>query len=238
MSRDSERKPYNEEQEHREFDEHSLPPRSDYHAHKKTKTKFKFKVPGIRVLALIFVLVPLLTFGIYNAITKSQDNNFEEIEDKNSESVNVEDSTSNIVTPFVVTPETEGEKKSKNETKDKKVEDKTANHKSIASVTEASITNTEQTDLHDKDKALTEIDPTNDPNKKETEKKEQPKKQETTDDASERIVKHTVQPKETLYRISMQYFHSQEGMDKIRQWNGIQGNDIQVGQVLTIHLQK
>ncbi|MGG3738020.1 LysM peptidoglycan-binding domain-containing protein [Aeribacillus pallidus] len=50
------------------------------------------------------------------------------------------------------------------------------------------------------------------------------------------IVYHTVQPEETLYRISMNYFHSKEGIDIIKRWNGLNDNEIKVGQVLQIPL--
>ena len=53
-----------------------------------------------------------------------------------------------------------------------------------------------------------------------------------------RIVYHTVQPKETLYHIAMEYYHSQAGMNIIRQANHIQGDNINAGQVLKIPLNK
>lgn len=45
---------------------------------------------------------------------------------------------------------------------------------------------------------------------------------------------HIVQPGETLYRISVKYYQSQEGIDKIRNANGITENEIKVGQKLII----
>ncbi|WP_265605797.1 LysM peptidoglycan-binding domain-containing protein [Bacillus velezensis] len=51
-----------------------------------------------------------------------------------------------------------------------------------------------------------------------------------------RTVQHTVQPKETLYRISMKYYKSRAGEEKIRSYNGLNGNDVYTGQVLNIPL--
>ncbi|WNP87212.1 LysM peptidoglycan-binding domain-containing protein [Bacillus velezensis] len=51
-----------------------------------------------------------------------------------------------------------------------------------------------------------------------------------------RTVQHIVQPKETLYRISMKYYKSRAGEEKIRDYNGLNGNDVYTGQVLNIPL--
>ncbi len=45
---------------------------------------------------------------------------------------------------------------------------------------------------------------------------------------------HTVQPGETLFRIAMNYYQSSDGVEKIRQANGLSGNDISSGQRLKI----
>ena len=45
---------------------------------------------------------------------------------------------------------------------------------------------------------------------------------------------HKVAPGETLYRISMNYYKSDSGVDKIRQANGLSSNNIMVGQKLII----
>lgn len=59
--------------------------------------------------------------------------------------------------------------------------------------------------------------------------KEQPK-------SGGKVVYHTVKPQETVFRISMMYYKSQDGIEKIRQANGLSGNDIRAGQVLKIPL--
>ncbi|MDT9024703.1 LysM peptidoglycan-binding domain-containing protein [Rossellomorea yichunensis] len=51
-----------------------------------------------------------------------------------------------------------------------------------------------------------------------------------------KIVYHTVAPKETLFRIAMKYYNSQSGVERIKEWNNIQNNEIQTGQVLEIPL--
>ncbi|REB09879.1 LysM peptidoglycan-binding domain-containing protein [Sporosarcina sp. BI001-red] len=45
---------------------------------------------------------------------------------------------------------------------------------------------------------------------------------------------HTVQPNETLYRISVNYYGSGSGVEKIKAANGLSSNSISVGQTLVI----
>ncbi len=56
------------------------------------------------------------------------------------------------------------------------------------------------------------------------------------DTEAKRIVQHTVQKKETLYRISMKYYKSRSGEEKIRAYNHLNGNDVYTGQILDIPL--
>ncbi|EIJ78713.1 LysM repeat protein [Bacillus methanolicus PB1] len=58
------------------------------------------------------------------------------------------------------------------------------------------------------------------------------------DSGPKTIIYHTVQPNETLFRIAIKYYNSKAGIDIIRDANGIQGNEIQAGQVLEIPLEK
>ena len=64
----------------------------------------------------------------------------------------------------------------------------------------------------------------------------------TRDKSNESItantVYHTVQPGETIYRISIKYYKSKSGIDTIKSANNLTSNEIRVGQVLTIPLNK
>ncbi|TKH07192.1 LysM peptidoglycan-binding domain-containing protein [Peribacillus simplex] len=59
-----------------------------------------------------------------------------------------------------------------------------------------------------------------------------------TDKEGYKVVLHTVQGQETLFRISMNYYKSQEGIALIKEWNGLNGNEISQGQVLKIPIKK
>jgi hypothetical protein len=53
-----------------------------------------------------------------------------------------------------------------------------------------------------------------------------------------KTVTHTVQPNETLADISIQYYGTKDGIERIKLANHLEGNDIQAGQVLKIPLKK
>jgi LysM repeat protein len=52
------------------------------------------------------------------------------------------------------------------------------------------------------------------------------------------VIYHTVKSGENLYRISLKYYHSKAGEDSIRKANNLKGNEIYLGQVLKIPLNK
>ncbi len=54
----------------------------------------------------------------------------------------------------------------------------------------------------------------------------------------EKIIYHTVQPQETLYRIAMNYYHSKAGVEIIQKANHLNGVQISTGQVLKIPLKQ
>jgi LysM repeat protein len=62
-------------------------------------------------------------------------------------------------------------------------------------------------------------------------------KNSSTKDSSN-VIYHTVKKGENLYRISLKYYHSKAGEDIIRKANNLKGNEIYLGQVLEIPLNK
>lgn len=68
----------------------------------------------------------------------------------------------------------------------------------------------------------------------EAQSEEEKEADEQSTEADGTVVYHTVKPGETLFRIAMNYYQSQDGIDKIRQANGLGSNEISVGQTLKI----
>ncbi|HZG73870.1 MAG TPA: LysM peptidoglycan-binding domain-containing protein [Chondromyces sp.] len=70
----------------------------------------------------------------------------------------------------------------------------------------------------------------------EPEQKQEPEPEPDPVEPSGKVVYHTVKPQETVFRIAMNYYQSQEGIAIIREANNLNGNEIHTGQVLKIPL--
>lgn len=189
-----------------------LPPRSDLHRNKKKKTKWKLKYPVIRLLVLFFILLPVTIFSVY---TYLQDKgSFKQIsgDSQGYEMVNLEKSD---------TVENDKKKKatsSVNQT-DAVVSSNDDKKQSVTLVTETAPKLYGQKDT-DKNAAPS--------------KKQEGSTSQVSSSPGTKMVYHTVQPQETLFRIAMKYYQSQAGIERIKQANHIQGNEIETGQVLKI----
>jgi LysM repeat protein len=196
-----------------------LPARSELHREKKKKNKWRMKYPLISMLLLFFILLPLTVFSIYSyfdsrdgpLVVMSEDvDDVEEVRYDQSDNDN---------------EESIGEA-------DSKEEEVAGNDKSEESLNEVapSVTGKEQP-------ASTE--PASPPAEQES-AEEKPTEEENEEPVEEqptnKIVYHTVASKETLFRIAMKYYNSQSGVERIKEWNNIQNNEIQTGQVLEIPL--
>jgi len=71
-------------------------------------------------------------------------------------------------------------------------------------------------------------------NETETPKEEEKPKTENKTEDNTKARTHIVAANETLYRISMNYYGSDAGIDKIKKANGLSSNDIMAGQKLII----
>lgn len=190
--------------------ESKLPSRTNVHRNKKNKTKLKLRFPVIRLLALFFILLPVVFFSIYSYLGEKKFNTSEKVNTQNGgyEEINLaasnEDNQSEPANSLVNEDSKEDPPGDTNIGKDQ--DDKS---------TLESDTMQEKNDLPSTDKD--QISSTN-----------------QDADSTEGMVYHTVQSNETLFRIAMNYYHSQEGIKIIQDANQLQGNEIKVGQVLKI----
>lgn len=197
-------------------DSDELPPREQLHRRKKNKTKWKLKYPVIRLLALFFILLPVIIFSVISYLdgkkingavkTSGESVGYETInlEKTDTKEINkqVKEEPAEPTQGMTEIPNTEGNSTQEN------------------SASQNSGVNKEISNIKSGDKNSQTVQET---------KKSQPVAAPKT-----KIVYHTVQPKETLYHIAMEYYHSQTGMDIIRQANHFQGDNISAGQVLKI----
>jgi LysM repeat protein len=212
-------------------DESQLPPRNDLHRSRKKKTKWKLKYPIIRLLVLFFILLPITIFSIYTYLEGKKPIGTEKVSSSSEgyESINLE------------TPQKEEKKQVNDDTKNSGGESESKNENVVdPSVgTETTEKGTEvknpvgqqttennQTDAIEKSESGLDTDKND--NSQQTSQK--------SDSSQNKIIYHTVQPQETLYRIAMKYYHSNSGIEKIKQANHLSSNNIETGKVLKIPL--
>ncbi|MFY4775948.1 LysM peptidoglycan-binding domain-containing protein [Metabacillus sp. RGM 3146] len=221
------------------------PSRSEVHKKKPSKEKKKLRYPLINFLALCFIMLIILIFtvtiytqkhttvntnnGGYEYINEDSSDNPEPSDNTNSHSAS-DQAAANEITPKQKETKQESTKSAaavneENKKDTKKVqEDKPANvKKEEQAKTEPK---TAQSELKDEKKTAKD-------------KSEKAGTSETADkepNKNVKVVQHTVLPQETLYRISMKYYKSRSGEEKIRKWNKLQDNEVYAGQVLEIPL--
>ncbi len=202
--------------ERKEFEEgqlvqrEELPPRSRLHHQKHKKNKWKLKYPVIRLLALFFILLPITIFSIYSAISGDKVGNILKTDGESTEGFE----TINIEKYDNSTIDKEIQVEEEKVNEDPKSSDPAPDdlnmEKDQDSLTQAGDSDTQ--DLVTRDKSNESI--------------------------TASTVYHTVQPGETIYRISIKYYQSKSGIDTIKSANNLSSNEIRVGQVLTIPLSK
>ncbi|CAH0164629.1 Elastin-binding protein EbpS [Peribacillus simplex] len=226
----------------------SLPKRSKVHQNKKKKSKVKIKFPMIQLLALFFILLPI---GFYSLYTYLQDRPVPVT--KSDQVVLKEEDKESI--PTTATADDLKEKESAKAGAEKEKEEAEAKAKAEQEAEEKAKAEQE---AEEKAKAEQEAE---EKAKAEHEAEEKAKAQQIADEKAKKaaaekkkaaenvqaakpdkesykVVLHTVQGEETLFRISMKYYKSQEGIALIREWNGLNGNEISKGQVLKIPIKK
>jgi cytoskeletal protein RodZ len=225
----------------------SLPKRSKVHQNKKKKSKVKIKLPMIQLLALFFILLPIGFYSLYTyfqdrplPVTKSDQVVLKE-EDKESipttataEDLKEKESEKAEAEKEKEEAEAEAKAKAQQEAKEKAKAQQEAEEKAKVQ-REAEAKAKAQQEAEEKAKVQQEAE------EKKAKKAAAEKKnvQAAKSDKEEyKVVLHTVQGEETLFRISMNYYKSQEGIALIREWNGLNGNEISRGQVLKIPIKK
>jgi cytoskeletal protein RodZ len=212
----------------------SLPKRSKVHQNKKKKSKVKIKLPMIQLLALFFILLPI---GFYSLYTYFQDRPLPVT--KSDQVVLKEEDKESI--PTTATAEDLKEKESAKAEAEKEKEEAEAKAKAQQEAKEKAKA---QQEAEEKAKAQQEAE---EKAKAQQEAEEKAKKAAAEkknvqaakpDKEGYKVVLHTVQGEETLFRISMNYYKSQEGIALIKEWNGLNGNEISKGQVLKIPIKK
>ena len=211
----------------------SLPPRGEHHQQRRKKTKRKPSFPLIRLLVLFFILLPVTIYAIYNyrdVIFPHQ--NKQVFEEKGGyETISIDHS--------------ESKKKASKTTTKKATNDTTTvkDNTKPSTPTETTPMETAQTETVPTETTPTENTnvsvSTSTGNGSTSNVATPPVQNDSTDTKQPTVVikQHTVKTGETLYRIAMNYYHSQSGIEIIKKANNLKNNEIHVGQVLKIPIQ-
>src|SRR3954468_15959028 len=168
-----------------------LPPRSRVHHQKQKKNKWKLKFPVIRLLALFFILLPITIFSIYSSVARDKVGGIQKTDGESTEgfeSINIEKYDPNPIDEEIQVEE------EKLDIPDSIQED------SNSSLNESRDINSEV-----EEKSLTQnVDSVS---------KEITSEKKAKESVTATTVYHTVQPGETIYRISIKYYKSKAGID-------------------------
>lgn len=224
--------------------EDSLPTRQSVKEERKkkeeqVKEKTKSKTPLFTFLTVLFIVVTIgVFFGLLYMTNSSR------FDPKDYEDVFIDHSQS---APAVI-PKTDMQKETSETALLEKPENKAEDKKEKQETVSAPKKTAEKIDTvsEKNDKASEKMEKPTDTEYAETKQQsppavreataETPKQNEPETRKEQRVVKHTVQQKETLYRISMKYYKSRAGEEKIRSYNRLNGNEVYAGQVLNIPL--
>ncbi len=226
-----------EEKVHPSDDSH-FPTREDFHEYKKQRTK-KVRNPLFTTLAIIFPIIVITVFFLLIYYTSK------EINDNNNQGVYIDKTSSADTDPvpsaLVETKNdanadkadaSDEEKKKKDEEKEKQRSKEKAEQKKKEKAAKEKEEREKAAAAKKREQQQLALQ------KQQEEKKrkeaEEKKKQE---EKPVRVVQHTVGPEENLYRISMKYYKSRSGEEKIKAYNHLNGNSVYSGQVLNIPLE-
>lgn len=210
----------------------ALPPRSRIHQEKRKKNKWKVKYPVIRLLSLFFIFLPITIFSIYSYLSKDRGMGIAEeaaTVESGFETVGYAPKDADKGTTIEVREESKEADSSepeasheKNEEEKKHPETQTSSQIHNSEDKGSAVQSQEEEQPKTAEKAPSE-------KSVETKEQEEPK-------TEGKVIYHTVKPQETIFRIAMNYYKSQDGINIIKQANNLHSNEIQTGQVLKIPL--
>ncbi|PKG24149.1 LysM peptidoglycan-binding domain-containing protein [Niallia nealsonii] len=183
-----------------------LPSRSS--VHRKKGKKKTLKIPGMTLLVIIFILLPISLFFILKTLSNIE---FSQIVPSDSaskmfERVNIEKTEEDDAGKEEETDTMEEEKQTSQTEDDNKEETNSAEKKQTADEAAEKTAESQETSS------------------------------QTNNSTIGKVVYHEVVQGETLFTISLKYYPSGNGVDLIKQANQLINNEIMVGQTLKIPL--
>jgi len=202
-----------------------LPPRSELHRQKQKKTKVKVKYPVIRLMALFFILLPITFFSIISYLDGSKGTLDLTAERAGVELIDVESGSG----------DDGGNQESSDDEDAPAIEEITEPEDiDVAAAAPATESGSDKNTSENTDSNKVQDQPPASGTIAKPPAAQPSPAQSVNAEGQEKIIYHTVQPSETIFRVAMKYYKSQDGIPIIKKANNIQGNEIQAGQVLKI----
>jgi LysM repeat protein len=247
-----------EENKEKTIEREKFPPRRSVH-HKKRK-KRKFKTPVITLLVFIFILLPITVLFINLALSErgfstivpaDSSNQFEQVDIQQNQDTDEDTDVKAVDKEEDKTEQVEKKKtvQKTNETLDKrtaqeKIEqtNKQTDEEESKTVkteqkTTANNTETDSKNINKEQGIKNNANvSTENVNKESAENNNKTISTTNKEGAEGKVIYHKVEKGETLYRIAINYYHSDAGIEKIKTANNLQSNEIQLGQTLKIPL--
>ncbi|MGG3561211.1 LysM peptidoglycan-binding domain-containing protein [Neobacillus rhizosphaerae] len=205
-----------------------LPPREQIHRQKKKKTKWKLRFPVIRILALCFILLPIIIFSVIS------------YRDSGKKIIGTEKTSSDSIGYETINLDNnEDENKANSEKNEDNIHDD-SNVSNSEEQSESKVPVVEEKSTDDSSQPNTQSVPASSNQapavKQQTDKNSSAQTETKKTEPTVRVKYHKVQPGEGLYRIAMNYYQSQKGIDIIKKANHLTSENIYAGQVLKIPL--
>ncbi|ASV69164.1 LysM peptidoglycan-binding domain-containing protein [Cytobacillus sp. FSL W7-1323] len=197
----------------------------------------KLDYPLIRLLAAFFIMVPIVALSVYYLVPMLADQSSTSAEKEDFETVGISNSSNNGSSQNVAAAPDD-----KEEDKEEQEKEKAAEEAKLKEQEEAERKKQEEAEKKAKEEAAkkekeeAEKKAREEAVQKEKELAEQKAKEEEAKKQATKVVQHTVQSQETMYRIAMNYYKSPDGIAKIKAANNLPSEEIYVGQVLRIPL--
>jgi LysM repeat protein len=196
------------------------PPRGEVHKDKQKKKNPKMKYPLISILTVFFILV-LIALPIYLYFGSSGDQSVTSKNSSGNETVYIAKGEESEEEQNTVDYEVESA--SSEEIEDEPVEGNETNNNDSETTTKTDSTEMDSVDQNQDNTSSSTEKPTNDADTV----------QSSETDFTE-VKTHKVAAGETLFKIAIKYYKSRSGEEIIRQYNGIEANNIYEGQILKI----
>jgi LysM repeat protein len=196
-----------------------LPSRREIHQKRRKTKKRELGFPLLRVLVIAFILLPAIIFSLYTYRDHFLPTKVKQVVEENDgyETISIDQPNQKDSVSKQTRNEQEKDKKAKQSTNESVPDVVVPSGQSEAKTEEAAPEKKNNLDL---------------PQQPVANDAAQAADSQSANKAA--ITTHTVQPGETLYRIAMKYYQSKDGIEIIREANGLPNNNIHVGQVLKI----